>query len=167
MTSSRVIFSPATTFSKQNSTFPYCTCKDRWHILKAVSGRVSCPCCTNLHHIVIDLLGISVNEIYLFGVAVLHKLLLVGVVLVLIRHGGAAGAGPSEESEDKPSWITVRAAASVYFGPPYHNCGTPADMPGDSCCRRPGKNGGLSHPPTHPPTPHAQRKFTLTHSHTL
>lgn len=51
------------------------------------------PSCTNLHHVLIDLLGVPVDQIDLFGVAVLHNLLLIGVVLVLVRHGGAAGAG--------------------------------------------------------------------------
>lgn len=41
---------------------------------------------TNLHHVLVDLLRVSVDKIDLLGVAVLHDLLLVGVVLVLVRH---------------------------------------------------------------------------------
>lgn len=62
-----------------------------------------------------------------------------------------------EESEDKPL-INLRAAASVRFWPWYHYCAAPADMPGDSCCRRPDKNGGLT------PPPHTHRESL--HSHT-
>lgn len=49
--------------------------------------KVLCPFCTNLHHVLIDLLGVSVNQIDLFRVAVLLNLLLSGVVLVLVLHG--------------------------------------------------------------------------------
>lgn len=57
-------------------------------------------CGTNLHHILVDLLGVSVDQIDLLGVAVLLDFLLVGVVLVLVRHGQPSnGRGPrSEES---------------------------------------------------------------------
>ncbi len=37
--------------------------------------------------------------------AVLHNFLLIGVVLVLVRHGGAAGPGRAGDGESKPSWI--------------------------------------------------------------
>lgn len=49
-------------------------------------------CCTNLHHVFIDLLGVSVDQVDLLSVAVLHDLHLVGVKLVLVRHGGATGS---------------------------------------------------------------------------
>lgn len=68
-------------------------------------------CCTNLHHVLIDLLGVSVNEIDLLGVTVLHNLLFIGVVLVLIRHGGVAGPGLAGDSEGKLSWIKLHTAA--------------------------------------------------------
>lgn len=43
---------------------------------------------THLDNVLVDLLGVSVDQVDLLGVAVLHHLLFVGVVLVLVRHDG-------------------------------------------------------------------------------
>lgn len=58
-------------------------------------------CWTNLHHILVDLLGVSVNQIDLLGVAVLLDFLLIGVVLVLIRHGQASNSCRAGSEEDQ------------------------------------------------------------------
>lgn len=90
--------------------------------------------------------------------AILHYLLLVGV-LVLIRHGGAAGPGWAEDVESK----NLPGSNPPFTSEPlYRHCDAPSGMPVDSCCRRPGKNGGLTpslnasvhtHTHTHPEVP--------------
>lgn len=113
--------------------------------------KVLCPFCTNLHHVLVDLLGVSVDQIDLFRVAVLHNLHLGGVVLVLVLHGRG---GRSRSSLTQRTRLCGHCRQQPRFTHALQqDCDTPADMPRDSCRRRPGKNGGLTptlHTHTHP-----------------
>lgn len=59
---------------------------------------------TYLDHILIDQFRVSVDQVDLLGVAVFHKFLLVGVVLVLVGHGGAVGLGWGRGRESSGAW---------------------------------------------------------------
>lgn len=61
---------------------------------------------TYLDHILIDQFGVSVDQIDLLGVAVLHNLLLVGIVLVLVGHGGDVGLDLGRVRESSEAWRT-------------------------------------------------------------
>lgn len=106
------------------------------------------PCSTDLHDILVDLLGVSVDQVDLLGVAVLHKLLL-SVELVLIRHGGATSPGTVDLPGPKCTQLPRFTSDTLY-----HQSDAPSDMPVDSSCRSPGKNGR-----------HSARTQTCVHSH--
>ncbi len=76
---------------------------------------------------------------------------------------------------DGPETVRVNLPGSNCPQPPqfsseplYHHCDAPSGMPVDSCCRRPGKNGGLT-PTLHThkrPHTHTESVHIHTHTHT-
>lgn len=77
-----------------------------------VCERVAWSWSTYLDNIFIDLFGVSVDEVDLLDAAVwLYDLLLGGgVVLVLVRHGGAAGPcwGRGRGEKGVEGWVSER-----------------------------------------------------------